>query len=111
MTVFEDQLEEDINTTFLDPEEFGTPGTYNAVREGVLGLIINGIFDDPFASAAPGTEMALQGIKPTFRIQKSDLPGGLVRPEDNVTIKGIDYLCDESRPDGVGIVLIELRKK
>ncbi|MDX1602015.1 MAG: hypothetical protein R3209_03025 [Salinimicrobium sediminis] len=109
-------LEDDLDI-FLNPDEFAVTVEYNAVLEGEV-VEISGLWDDPFATANPETQMNVQSKQQTLRVKEHEIPGGKVRPGDFFTIiapalyaSATQYFCKESQPDGVGLVTILAKSK
>ncbi len=113
---FIQQMENDLDC-FLNESEFAVTLEYHGVLAGETKSIA-GLWDTPFATADPDTEIIIQGTQPTIRVKEHELPEKVVRPGDffiitapPVAVDGKEYLCKESQPDGVGLVTINVKVK
>ena len=73
-------------------------------------VTVTGIFDELYVLAKGSAEAGVEALGPAVFVRIADLP---VDPEDDeptLTIRGVDYGVIERRPDGMGGVVLALRK-
>lgn len=73
-------------------------------------VMVTGIFDAPYVLAKGSAEAGVEALSPAVFFRLEDLP---VDPEDDdptITIRGVDYRVVERRPDGMGGIVLQLRK-
>lgn len=71
---------------------------------------VTGIFDAPYVLARGAAESGVQALIPSVFLRLEDLP---TDPEDDtpaLTIRGVVYNVKERRPDGIGGIVLGLRK-
>lgn len=71
---------------------------------------VTGIFDAPYVLAKGEPDAGVETAGPSVFFRLADLP---VDPEDDeptLTIAGIDYSVIERRPDGLGGIVLALRR-
>lgn len=87
---------------------FGEPVTY-APQSG-SPVQVTGIFDERFVLAKGDAQAGVEATAPAVFFRFEDLP---VDPEDDeprLTIRGIVYRVTERMPDGMGGIVLALRK-
>lgn len=74
------------------------------------GAPLTGIFDEQYVLAKGSAEAGVETLGPAVFFRIEDLP---VDPEDDeptITIRGLDYRVIERRPDGLGGIVLALRR-
>ena len=102
-------LDEDLNDTFYNLDEFGVEVEYRA--GGVApGTIIQGIFDsDPNNSFVENSDTEFIDNRPKVRLREVDLINGYPDTRSDVfVINDIEYSCDEYDETRTGEVLCYL---
>lgn len=102
-SLFFQDMEDDIEFTALDPDEFGesVPGMYHFVSVN-KDVPLNGIFDDDYLGVDPGIPIEVESSTPMFNCQSSKL----IYPKnenDTIIIRGVKYLVVSYQPDGTGM--------
>jgi hypothetical protein len=73
---------------------------------------VTGIFDENYLLAKGTAEAGVEALGPAVFFRLEDLP---IDPEDDedptVTIRGVAYRVIEHRPDGVGGIVLPLRRR
>jgi hypothetical protein len=106
---FNVDLDTDIDEVFLNSDDFTTEAIYTDID--LNQYIIYGIFDDPYVSSQPDTEIGVQSVGPTFKCKLSDIEdiSGSVRKGDKILICEKEYRVQESQPDGVDLTVLTLK--
>lgn len=90
---------------------FGEPEPIIYTPDGEDPVELTGIFDLQYVLAKGGlAEAGVEAVGPAAFFRLSDLP---VDPEDDeptLTIRGVDYIVIERRPDGLGGIVFGLRR-
>lgn len=109
-SAFFQDMEDDIEYSALDPEEFAEeiPGLYHYISVN-KDIPLDGIFDNEYYESDPDLPVELESATPTFLCQSSKLIHPKKR-EDTIIIRGIKYEVDSHKPDGTGMTLLILKK-
>lgn len=92
---------------FLDPGEFGATGSYTPAGGAAVGL--DGILDAPWLRIEGVAEAPITSASPSFLCRAADLPDGAAQG-DAFALGGVTYAVRELRPDGTGMVLLDLER-
>ena len=106
-------LENDLSTTFLGSggrdftEDDSTVNYYHSS----LNKVVNypAIFDNPHVSQKVNIGADFNGIRPQIQVQETKLKA-IIRKEDTVTVRGVNYAVEDYAGDGVGVVTMYLRR-
>ncbi len=112
MSDFDDDMNEDLEQCFFDPEEFGESCESDGVKEGIRYIpsngapprIITALFDTPSSSASTEATEDVNANMPHLTTRQCDMEGGTVRSGDRFVRAGIEYrpvLYDGSNGQGV----------
>jgi hypothetical protein len=101
---------------FFSTDEFGATATYT--RPGHTGVDIAGIFDAPWLRIEGVAEVPITSATPAFICRAVDLPAGaaqgdsfgLVTCPDAPDWEGVALKVRELRPDGSGLVTLDLER-
>ena len=89
-------------------EHLGEPVVYRpAVGDPVP---VTGIFDAPSALVQGGGQLAVEARAPTVFLILVDLPTNPEVDTPTLTIGGVDYEVIDTHPDGLGGIVLDLRK-
>lgn len=88
---------------FVGPDEFGATATYTPVVGSAVAVA--GIFDNGSIDAFGEPGMVSTG--PRFVCRTADLPTG-AKADDTLTIAGTAYFVRALRPDGTGMIDLQL---
>ena len=86
----------------------GEAVTYTPVSAG--SVVVTGIFDELYVLAKGTAEAGVETLGPSVFLRLEDLP---VNPEDDEptsTIREVNYTGRERLPDGMGGIVLGLRK-
>lgn len=83
--------------------------TYDPAGAGVP-VQVTGIFDEQYVLAKGGAEAGVETLGPAVFLLLADLPTDPEDDEPTLTIRGVNYRVIERRPDGMGGVVLALRK-
>lgn len=108
MSAFTDQLENDLDKTFFNKEEFAEEVTITPWGDADP-YIIKAIFDNDYQAVDVDTNQPVSSTQPMIRIHESDLQAAL-NPRDKFTIRGKVYTITDKQPDGVGTIAILLNE-
>ena len=86
---------------------FGVPVVY--VR-GPVSLGIRGIYDKNYVSVDPETGVPIQSTDPMLFVMAEDLPDGIAKKGDRVTVDENTYTVQARPPDSEGGIVLMLRK-
>lgn len=78
---------------------------------GVASAPLTGMFDENYELAKGSAEVGVETLGPAVFVRLADLPINPHVDDGTVTIRGANYRVIEDRPDGMGGVLLVLRKK
>ena len=107
---FKDDLETDLdNVFFKDDTEFNTEATYTPLGIGGAAATVNVIFDREYIEIAVGTP-GIEGNQPLALGRASDFQNVLQGDTLYFADSGINYEIVNSRPDGTGLILLQLKE-
>lgn len=95
---------------FGDKDESGEPVQMTYAPAVGAPVPVTGIFDEQYVLAKGSADAGVETIGPAVFLRLEDLP---VDPEDDeptLTIRGDDYRVTERRPDGMGGIVLALRR-
>ena len=75
-----------------------------------ISVPVTGVFDEQYVLAKGSAEAGVETLGPAVFFRLADLPE---LPEDDepiLTIRGVDYRVTERRPDGMGGIVLALRR-
>lgn len=72
---------------------------------------VTGIFDESYVLAKGSAEAGVETLGPAVFLRISDLPVDPLTDKPTITINGLDYKVTERRPDGIGGIMLAVRKK
>lgn len=72
--------------------------------------MVKGIFDEQYVLAKGDAEAGVEARGPAVFFRLADLPDDPEDDDPTLTIRGVDYRVVERRPDGMGGVVLALRK-
>lgn len=98
----------DLLNVFFNKKEFAIAVAYTHVTGEIKSY--SGIFDEPYAGMGPGSELQVMSATPQVRIRQSELARYPAKG-DKCAIKGVVFVVDSARPDGLGVVTIFLQRK
>ena len=102
---FQQQLDDDIENVFLNPNDFGVVATYNPKSDAPY--LIRCIFTESHKDIDLGGEVMVSSTHPHCVVRATDIVGG-PHVGDGITINSINYNIYDQQPDGYGIVDLEL---
>lgn len=105
---FESLLNSDLDRVFFNSSEFARPVSYTHITGETR--VYNAIFDEPFSDVSPGSELSVNITTPQLKI-KQDAFVRYPMKGDSLTFKGVIFVVDAIRPDGVGVMLLYLHRK
>lgn len=82
--------------------------TYTA--QGGTGVPVTGIFDEQYVLAKGSAEAGVEALGPAVFFRLEDLPANPEDDEPTLTIRGVNYRAIERRPDGMGGIVLQLRR-
>lgn len=71
---------------------------------------VTGIFDEQYVLAKGSAEAGVETLGPAVFFRLEDLPEHPEDDEPTLTIGGVDYRVIERRPDGMGGIVLALRR-
>lgn len=71
---------------------------------------VTGMFDEQYVLAKGTAEAAVEARGPAVFFRLSDLPADPEVDDPTLTIRGVAYRVIERRPDGMGGIVLPLRK-
>lgn len=98
---------------FVDRAAIAALGDSEAVTytpEVGAAVQLTGIFDANYVLAKGTAEAGVETLGPAVFLRLEDLPGDPEDDEPTLTIKGVDYRVIERRPDGIGGIVLALRR-
>lgn len=92
-----------------------TPVTYapevgDPVSTTPSGAPLIGIFDEQYVLAKGTAEAGVEALGPAVFFRLEDLPVDPEEDEPTITIRGVGYTVTEHRPDGMGGIVLALRR-
>lgn len=95
---------------FGDKDAAGEPEPIVYTPEVGVPVDVTGIFSEQYIFADGGENSGVEAIGPALFCRVEDLPVDLEDDEPTLTIRGVDYRVTERMPDGMGGVVLPLRK-
>lgn len=71
---------------------------------------VTGIFDEQYVLAKGTAEAGVESVGPAVFFRLEDLPVDPDEDEPTLEIRGVEYRVIERRPDGVGGIVLGLRR-
>ncbi len=71
---------------------------------------VTGIFDEQYVLAKGSAEAGVEALGPAVFLRLEDLPTDPEDDEPAITIRSVDYRVIERRPDGIGGIVLALRR-
>lgn len=71
---------------------------------------VTGVFDAGYVLVEGSAEAGVEARDPSVFLQLADLPRDPDQDEPTLTIGGVDYRVIERKPDGIGGIVLVLRK-
>lgn len=71
---------------------------------------LTGIFDEQYVLAKGTAEAGVEALGPAVFLRLADLPTDPEDDEPTLTIRAVDYRVTERRPDGMGGIVLALRR-
>jgi hypothetical protein len=92
---------------------FGEPELVTYAPQVGDALEVTGIFDLQYVLAKGSAEAGVEALGPAVFLRLEDLPEDPTdeSTEPTLTIRGVVYIVTERRPDGLGGIVLELRKQ
>lgn len=87
----------------------GEPVTYDPAGIS-LPVIVTGIFDEQYVLAKGTAEAGVETLGPAVFLRLEDLPTDPENDEPTLIIGGVSYRVTERRPDGMGGIVLALRR-
>jgi hypothetical protein len=78
---------------------------------GVASAPFAGVFSEEYVLAKGSAEAGAESLGTAVFVQREDLPIDPHVDDASATVDGVDYRVIEDRPDGMGGVVLVLRKK
>lgn len=72
---------------------------------------VTGIFDEQYVLVQGTVEAGTEALGPAVFFRLSDLPVDPELDQPTITIRGVDYRVTERQPDGIGGIVLELRRR
>lgn len=74
-------------------------------------VTITGIFDEQYVLVKGSADASVEALGPAVFVLLADLPGiDVVDDDPTITIRSVTYKVNERRPDGIGGVVLQLRR-
>lgn len=87
----------------------GEPVTYDPVGTSPP-VVVTGIFDEQYVLAKGTAEAGVGVLGPAVFLRLADLPTNPEDDEPALTIRSVVYRVTERRPDGMGGIVLALRR-
>lgn len=71
---------------------------------------ITGVFDEQYVLAKGDALAGVEAVGPAIFFRVEDLPSDPEEDDPVLTIRGVDYRVVERRPDGIGGIVLPLRR-
>jgi hypothetical protein len=94
-----------------EDDDADAPEAIVYLPEGCAPVNVTGVFDENYVLAKSDDEAGVETIGPAVFFRLEDLPVDPREDEPTIAIRNIDYLAIERRPDGMGGIVIALRRK
>lgn len=76
-----------------------------------VAVPVTGIFDEAYVLAKGSAEAGVETLGPAVFFRFEDLPADPEDDEPTLTIRGVEYGVTERRPDGIGGIVLALRRR
>lgn len=86
----------------------GEPVIYRPAEDPAVTVV--GIFDEPYVLAKGDAEAGVGVTDPSVFLRLEDLPVDPEEDEPTLEIRGVEYRVIERRPDGLGGIVLALRR-
>ncbi len=86
----------------------GVPVTYDP--QAGAPVVVTGIFDEQYVLSKGGAEAGVETTGPAVFLRLADLPTDPEDDEPTITIAAVNYRVIERRPDGLGGIVLGLRR-
>lgn len=86
----------------------GEPVMYQP--DGEQAVEVTGIFDEQYVLAKGSADAGVEALSPAVFLRLEDLPTNPEDDEPTLTIRGVIYRVTERRPDGLGGIVLALRR-
>lgn len=73
-------------------------------------VVVTGVFDAQYVLAKGSAEAGVETLGPAVFFRQADLPTDPELDDPTLTIRGINYRVIERRPDGMGGIVLALRR-
>ncbi|HET7500649.1 MAG TPA: hypothetical protein VFK02_06580 [Kofleriaceae bacterium] len=73
-------------------------------------VTVTGLFDAQYVLIQGSAHAGVEGRGPAVSLRLEDLPGDPEQDSPTVTIRGVDYDVLAAKPDGIGGIVLVLRK-
>lgn len=93
--------------TFGDADELAI--TY--APQGGAAVPVVGIFDEQYVLAKGSANAGVETLSPAVFFRLDDLPADPMNDEPTIVIGGVSYRVHERLPDGIGGIVLAVRKK
>jgi hypothetical protein len=103
------RIDDDIRSIFGELDDDGAP-TIVYTPEGGVGVPVSGVFDEMYVLSKGDAEAGVETLGPAVFLRRAELPTDPDDDEPTLTIRGSDYRVVERRPDGIGGIVLALRK-
>ncbi len=90
----------------------GEPVIYDSITGPPGPVTVTGIFDAQYVLAEGAAEAGVEALGPAVFLRLAELPSDPYEDGDSlrITIRGVEYRVTEPRPDGMGGIVLVLRK-
>lgn len=87
-----------------------TPVLYLPDEDYAEATPVTGIFDEQYVLAKGTAEAGVEALGPAVFLRLEDLPTDPEDDDPTLTIRDVDYRVIERRPDGMGGIVLALRR-
>ncbi len=106
-----EQVDRAAQAAFGDRDGDGEPVPITYAPKVGAPVPVIGIFDLQYVLAKGSAEAGVETLGPAVFLRLSDLPVNPENDEPTVTVRGVDYRVRERLPDGLGGIVLALRRK
>ena len=106
---FKDDLENEIDDVFLNPEEFGELVTYKPITGSPFDILV--IFDDAYQGIDAESGQVINTKKPKITTKTENFTSDPVQGDVIERADATEYKVSQHIPDGAGISEILLHEK